>query len=218
MVGSLRGRGRFSRREVIQLIASMVALTLAFLFVLPEEPGAVFTGEVALEAMLQAKFLGTAVAVAVTGFLFHELAHKFVAQMYGHWSEFRASYGQLSLAVFVGAAFGILFAAPGAVNIMGNVDEKENGIISAVGPLTNIVMAAVFLALWQMQLRDPLWGFVYEKAAFFNVFLAAFNLVPMKPLDGSKVVAWNIGVYLALILIIVLQLTVLFPSLFAFLP
>ena len=52
------------------------------------------------------------------GFLLHELMHKYVAQGYGLWAEFRANYKMLWLAVFF-SFFGFIFAAPGAVYIRG---------------------------------------------------------------------------------------------------
>lgn len=204
-------RRRFSRQELIHLSAAMVALTVAFLFVLPPEPGLLIAGpdRFDLAQLVEPRMIGTAVAVVVTGFLAHELSHKVVAQLYGHWSEFRASFSHLGLAVIAGAAFGLLIAAPGAVNIVGNVSEEENGVISAVGPLTNIAMAVPFLFLWLMYMGDPLLGFIFNKAAFFNVILAAFNMAPIRPLDGSKVIRWNPGVYAFIALVVAFQFLIL---------
>lgn len=211
-------RGGFSRRELKHLGAAAVALTLAFLFIRHVEPAQVLADPSAIlaEGLLDPVDVAVSVVVVMTGFLFHELAHKFSAQLYGHWSEFRASYPHLLMAVVI-SLFGVLFAAPGAVNIRGNVSKQENGVISAVGPLTNIAMAAVFIVLRQAYLRSPVeevffWGGV------FNVALGGFNLLPVKPLDGSKVVRWNVGVYLLLILVIVFQLKLLFPDELFFLP
>lgn len=204
-------RRRFSRREVIHLAAAMVALTVAFLFILSQGLGLIIEGPAGFDlgALLEARTLGTAVGVVVTGFLAHELAHKVVAQMYGHWSEFRASFPHLGLAVLIGAGFGVLVAAPGAVDIVGDVTEDEHGVISAVGPLTNIAMAGVFLALWQSTLRDPLLSFVFYNGALFNVVLALFNMVPKAPLDGSKVIRWNPGVFVFIVLVVAFQLLIL---------
>lgn len=208
-----RRRHRFSRREVTHLGASILALTLAFLFIRAIDPGELFLdpSRLALGEVLAPTNLAVALLVVVTGFLFHELAHKFAAQIYGHWSEFRASFPHLVLAVVI-SLFGVLFAAPGAVNIVGNVTERENGVISAVGPLSNLVMATLFILLRQAYLRTPL-GDVFFWAGAFNVALAGFNLIPFRPLDGSKVVRWNVGIYLLLVVIVVFQLNLLFPEL-----
>ncbi|MDI6855821.1 MAG: site-2 protease family protein, partial [Candidatus Thermoplasmatota archaeon] len=83
-----------------------------------------------------------ALLAVATGFLLHELMHKLVAQKYGCWAEYRAFPFGLVLALLMSAA-GFVFAAPGAVYIMGSITKKENGKISLAGPLINIVIGAV---------------------------------------------------------------------------
>ena len=80
-----------------------------------------------------------------TGFLFHELAHKVVAQKYDLWAEFRANYNMIGLAILLSFA-GFIFAAPGAVMISGyNLTTERNGKISLAGPLCNYIIAGIFL-------------------------------------------------------------------------
>lgn len=210
--------GRFSRREVTHLLASIAALTVAFVFVQVLGAGGFFLDPslLRLDVLLDGTAIAVAVVVVVTGFLLHELAHKFVAQHYGHWSEFRASYANLGAAVLCSCA-GFLLAAPGAVNIVGDVSKRENGIISAVGPLVNVAMAALFIPLWRNSLGQPV-GEVFFWAAVFNVVLAAFNLIPKRPLDGSKVIRWNAGVWLLFVLVVLFELKALFPAEIFFLP
>jgi Zn-dependent protease len=70
-----------------------------------------------------------------------------------------------------------------------NVSERQNGIISLAGPATNIVIAFVFLLVGFVGtgiIRDiGLIGFPV------NLFLATFNMLPIMPLDGAKVLRWN---------------------------
>ena len=80
------------------------------------------------------------------GFLLHEVMHKYVAQSYSLWAEFRANYKMLWLAVLF-SFFGFIFAAPGAVYIRGLITEAKNGKISLAGPVTNLVLAFMFLIL-----------------------------------------------------------------------
>lgn len=126
-------------------------------------------------------FIVSLITVGVS-FLLHELAHKIVAQHYGLWAEFRMDPTMLVLAV-VSAFIGFLFAAPGAVQIFGYyISRKQNGHISLAGPLTNLVLALIFLPL-------STFGFM------INIWLAAFNLLPFWVLDGKKVWDWNPTVY-----------------------
>jgi Zn-dependent protease len=140
--------------------------------------------------------LGLAALVVVLGFFLHEMAHKIVAKKYGCWAEFRAYYGGLMLALVM-SFFGFLFAAPGAVYIAGVVSKEQNGRISIAGPATNIAIALVCLPVVLIESLPVLVTDIAVGLFFFNAFLAAFNLLPIPPLDGSKVWAWNKPLYIA---------------------
>ena len=89
--------------------------------------------------------------------------------------------------------FGFVFAAPGAVFIMGQVGVVRNGRISVAGPITNLVLAVLFLPLIYfggdfVQILG-LYGFS------INTWLALFNMIPVWNLDGKKVFVWNKTVY-----------------------
>ncbi len=125
-----------------------------------------------------------------TGFIFHELAHKLVAQRFGCWAEYRMWELGLIGALFLVVVTGWLFIAPGAVYIVPGyfgITRREDGIISASGAAANIALAAVFLLV----------GFRF--GAVINAWLALFNMLPFPPLDGSKVIRWNFAVWGALV-------------------
>ncbi|MCK4310028.1 MAG: site-2 protease family protein, partial [Methanomicrobia archaeon] len=122
-----------------------------------------------------------------TGFAFHEMAHKYTAQRYGLAAEFRRWNFGLLMAV-VSSFLGFLFAAPGAVHIFGYVDAKIMVKTSIAGPLANIVVAVTSLGL-SVILTD-IDNFLFF-LAYFNLFLALFNLLPIPPLDGSKILKYN---------------------------
>jgi Zn-dependent protease len=160
-----------------------------------------------------AGFIATA-----TGFIIHEMGHKFVAIRHGYVAHFRLwTWGLLLTLVTVVATGGaFLFGAPGAVYIapaasMGYygygytwssrpVDEEhENMIISAAGPGINLAFALSFLGLL---LVAPS-GFLLDVAAFgfeLNVGLGSFNMLPIPPLDGSKIFRKSIPIALAIAL------------------
>lgn len=141
--------------------------------------------------------LGIVVAffTAGVGFLFHELMHKYVAQHYGLSAEFRAFYPMLGLMVLLSLG-GFLFAAPGAVMIGGSfINREKNGKISVAGPVANIVLAFIFLILVLVFAGSGFWSSVLSYGLSINALLAAFNMIPVMPFDGAKVLAWNKMIY-----------------------
>ena len=59
------------------------------------------------------------------------------------------------------------------------------------------VMGAVAVAMLPLVFMGGLIGYGAYIVAYFNIFLAVFNMIPVMPLDGSKVLKWNVGVYAA---------------------
>lgn len=170
-----------SKSELVDLIKAWTAITIAFAVVL--------TG-----FSLSINFLiGAAIAAITvgTGFLLHELAHKFTAQRYGCFAEFKSFDGMLLLAVAM-SFLGFIFAAPGAVMISGHVTKKENGIISIAGPLTNIILAIFFAAV---SFSLPQFRIVWEYGFSVNIWLALFNMIPLSVLDGKKIFSWSKGIW-----------------------
>ncbi|MBM4389164.1 MAG: hypothetical protein FJ088_15605, partial [Deltaproteobacteria bacterium] len=102
------GRIRFGRTEMFHISVAVAALTLAFAIVLfpfaSVEMGV--SGEIGFAYSLAISFV-----IVITGFLLHELAHKFAAQRYGSWAEFRVYPFGLILAIAF-AFLGFVFAAP----------------------------------------------------------------------------------------------------------
>ena len=137
------------------------------------------------------------------GFILHELGHKFVSMKYGYWAEFKL-WPQGLIFALISSFFGFVFAAPGAVYTYANhITEEINGNISIAGPIVNIVLALVFLAVATMIYPSAFYSgtaaliFIVCSLGFsINSFLAAFNLIPIGNLDGSKVLTWNFGIWI----------------------
>lgn len=129
------------------------------------------------------------------GFVLHELAHRSVARHFGAHAEYRAWQTGLVFAI-ISAFFGFIFAAPGAVYIYGNLNRKQNGMVSLAGPATNILVAIGFGLLALSNISD-LTGLVGNMGFRINMFLALFNLIPFGPLDGGKVFVWSKAVWAA---------------------
>jgi Zn-dependent protease len=78
--------------------------------------------------------------------------------------------------------------APGAVVISGSAGQDEIGKISIAGPVTNIVLSTVLLGV---AFVPSAYSGIFFLGAFFNGWLALFNLVPVGILDGYKIFSWN---------------------------
>ena len=144
-------------------------------------------------------------------FILHELGHKYVAQKYGFFAEFRKWNTGLLIAIITGL-FGFIFLAPGAVYIgsyTGIITDEANGKISIAGPIVNIILAVIFLLI-EISLKpffllsSPLSTYLMITAMIgfhINSFLALFNLLPIPMLDGSKVMKWNLPLWIVSIVV-----------------
>jgi Zn-dependent protease len=139
------------------------------------------------------------------GFILHELAHKYVAQGYGLWAEFRVNkMGLVLTAISVISPFKLI--APGAVVIAGYADKDRIGRTAFAGPLVNIVIAGGLLVALPILSTGWLHDSVLAGTAI-NAFLALINLIPFTILDGQKVFAWN-RTYWVVLMAISLALTI----------
>jgi Zn-dependent protease len=179
--------------ELREIILAEVALVIAFALA--------FSGGIAGAVHNQSLFLSyiPIAFVAVTlNFVLHEMMHKFTAQRYGAIAGFKTSPIGLALTLVTGM-LGTLFGLPGATYIyVHSFTKRENGIVSLAGPATNIVVFAIFFALL-VGLNPSPTSYLYTAITFtisISLVLAAFNMLPITPLDGSKVLAWNLPLYI----------------------
>ncbi len=194
---------KFNRREIKDLAIAWIIISLAF--------AVLFSG---VKSILSYVFLLSFIISIFTvgiGFLLHELMHKYLAQRYGLRAEFHAFYNMLFLALLF-SFFGFIIAAPGAVFISGRITKEKNGKISLAGPLTNIILAFLFLLVLLFLSKGVIAMIAYYGLSI-NSLLALFNLLPFIPFDGGKVYVWNKGVY---IIVIVLALILFLSRYFIF--
>jgi len=179
---------RIPRRERRDLLIAWAAIAVAFSLLYVR--GSINPASFVL-------FFAVSLLTVGVGFVLHELAHKFAAIHFGYWAEFRKDNTMLVVAVILAALAGVVFAAPGATVIYGSTTKRENGIISAAGPITNLVLCAVFYGLF-------LAGGIFEMYLLWliglmgvqiNAMIATFNMLPVSVLDGRKVLAWNPAVF-----------------------
>lgn len=137
----------------------------------------------------------------------HELAHAFTAFKKGDNTAKNA--GRLTLnpikhldivgsvmMPFISFSSGLLligWAKPVPVNRSNFKDPlKDDALVSFAGPLSNLILAIIFAILlslfynFQITSSELVFNLLWY-GVFFNVFLFAFNLLPIPPLDGSHI-------------------------------
>ena len=134
----------------------------------------------------------------------HEFSHAYVANELG--DDTARLQGRMTINPFahfdlIGGImillFGIGYAKPVPINIrhLKNV-KRDTALISLAGPVSNLIMAFVYnfigIALGNVLPVNNIGMAVmyfFTFAAQVNVMLAVFNLLPIPPLDGSKILA-----------------------------
>jgi len=61
------------------------------------------------------------------------------------------------------------------------------GLSALAGPVANILIAIVFALIFHLTQGQQIIPYICQMVVFFNLLLAFFNLIPIPPLDGSKV-------------------------------
>jgi Zn-dependent protease len=146
----------------------------------------------------------------IPAIILHEVSHGYVAYLLGDPTAKNAGrltlnpiahvdlFGTIILpaVMFLTAGFAIGYAKPVPINphLMTRSGYRNGMLLTgAAGPATNIVLALVSAGLFRLLalLGLPGSGIVMYMVAFFtliNLVLAFFNLIPIPPLDGSRVV------------------------------
>ena len=188
-------KSAFAPGEVAQILIAWVVLSFA-LSVTDIE--GLFTGTGSL-ADVAAAFIA-----AATGFVLHEMGHKFVAMGRGYVAHFRIWAWGIALALITSilSQGQFIFGAPGAVYIAPAASAisfgaytygtqrnviRDNAIISAAGPGTNLAFMLFFLLLTLILPASGFWSTVADYGFTLNMGLGSFNMLPIPPLDGYKI-------------------------------
>jgi Zn-dependent protease len=145
----------------------------------------------------------TTLAILIVSIVAHEVAHGVAALWQGDPTAKHAGRLTLNpishidmvgsiivpaLCVISQAGFVFGWAKPVPINPYNFRNQRwGEAMVAAAGPLTNMAIVAVFTVL--IKVSDLGMGF-YELAVtaiVINTVLAVFNLIPVPPLDGSKI-------------------------------
>lgn len=92
----------------------------------------------------------------------------------------------------IGFVFG--YAKPVPINPYNFKDyKKDTGLTAMAGPLSNILIAILFAIIYHISGNSSILAAMSIPIIQINLFLAMFNLIPIPPLDGSKV----LGIFLS---------------------
>jgi Zn-dependent protease len=208
-LGNIPNSGPVGAREGLEFAKAWIGTALAF--------AVLFSGG----SVRDPRFLQILVTAALTaglGVVLHELAHRVVARHYGATAHFVANDGMLIMSILL-AFTGFLFAAPGAVWHSGWLSKRQSGLVAAAGPITNMVLAVLFVVLLLLARSSGVSGLLASgliMGFYVNAMLGVFNMLPLGPLDGAKVLAWSgpvFGVLLAVAAGIAFGLPRLLPEL-----
>lgn len=136
---------------------------------------------------------GIAVILAIT---LHEMAHGYASYCLG--DDTAKSLGRLSINPlkhidWIGAFCLLVFGFGWAKPVPINYSKYKNGkagifVVALAGPLANVILAIISCGLMMAVPVEILQDFFYMFAVI-NIGLGAFNLIPIPPLDGSKMLA-----------------------------
>ncbi len=146
------------------------------------------------------------VIILVLSAAFHEYMHGFVADSLGdptaklagrltlnpivHMDLF-GSFILPFLLIVSGAGFVFGWAKPVPYNPYNLRDQKYGSAkVALAGPMANFILAFILALAWRfIPIEAEGFNFFMSSAIYINLLLMVFNLIPIPPLDGSKILA-----------------------------
>lgn len=139
---------------------------------------------------------------------FHEFAHAFIANKMGDptaKNQGRLSFNPIKHIDLIGTLIMPIASFATGIALIGwakpvPVDRKnfknvfrDDAYVSAAGPFANLILALIFYLIFYFILNFHLTENqflinIFWYGVFFNIFLFAFNLLPIPPLDGSHII------------------------------
>jgi len=126
---------------------------------------------------------------------FHEAAHAFAAHWLGDSTakmEGRLTLNPLAHLDLLGTLALIFFKFGWGKPVPVNPNNFRNPalgnfMVALAGPFTNLLLAIILAGIARLIPVDTMAFAILESIVFINILLAFFNLLPIPPLDGSKI-------------------------------
>ncbi len=205
-----RKRKRFSKQEIRDLsIASILVALVGFSMM--GYPLGILNAFTMFSLYVNLGFFWfplLLIGIFLLAFIGHELAHKFTAQHYGMWSEFRMTQmGYIISAIAIISSFP--FFGTGIVYTTGTTSRENDGKTNLAGPLSNLIMGSVYVTIILVLVTVSggliltgslawVFGIALRYGIMINSILGLFNMIPLQPFDGGTVFAWNRYVWVLL--------------------
>ena len=144
------------------------------------------------------------IAILIMSVVIHEVSHGYAASFLGDQTakyQGRLTLNPLKHLDFVGS-----FLVPSAAYFLGGFifgwakpvpynpynlkpGRWSEAVVAAAGPASNVALALIFGLLLRVGVAatSPAFIQITSVIVFINILLAIFNLVPIPPLDGSKI-------------------------------
>jgi Zn-dependent protease len=146
------------------------------------------------------------IVVVLISLSVHEYAHAVIANIFGdptaklegrqtinplaHWDPIGTTLLVVLLAL---RTFGLPvpvfgWGKPVPINERNFDNPRTQGLqVALAGPISNLFLAVIFAMLARVSTSIPLLADLFVSGVFLNLFLMFFNLIPVPPLDGSRI-------------------------------
>ncbi|MDD3594083.1 MAG: site-2 protease family protein [Candidatus Gastranaerophilales bacterium] len=129
---------------------------------------------------------------------FHELAHGYIAYKFGDITP--KMQGRLTLnplahldpaGTIMLFLIGLGWAKPVIINLQNIPDRTQQMLVALAGPASNFLLAVVFALFVSITPQNHEFIItLFDMVVKINLGLMLFNLLPIPPLDGSRIVSW----------------------------